>query len=76
MSQVRYVGELKKIINDLPDDLPIECEVHKLSNTYVIEDVYKCGNSVGESILCFTIKTDWELTERDEEAFKQWCEEQ
>lgn len=73
---VRTVGNLREVIKDLPDDLTIECEVHKLSNTYVIETAYLCGNSVGEPILCLGIKTDWKLTERDEKAFDEWCKSQ
>ena len=73
--KIRSVGELKKIISELPDDMMIECEVHKLDNTYIIEKAYTCGNMIGELILCFSIKSDWELTERDRIAFKKWCEE-
>lgn len=73
---IRNVGELKSFIKDLDDDLPIECNVHKLDNTYILENVYVCGNSVGEVILQLDIKTDWDLTERDEKAFKEWCKQQ
>lgn len=74
-NNVRTVGELKEILKDLPNDLPIECEVHKLSNTYCLKTVYRCLNAIGEPILCFKIKTDWELTERDELALKKFFEE-
>ena len=67
------IGSLKKLIKDLPDDLPIECEVHKLSNTYIINKAYRCINAVEEPILCFEIKTDWNLTERDEKALNECC---
>lgn len=67
------VGSLKKLIKDFPDDLPIECEVHKLSNTYIINEAYRCINAVEEPILCFEIKTDWNLTERDEKALNECC---
>lgn len=75
-NSVRSVGELKSLIKDLDDDLAIECNVHKLTNTYIIEDAYVCANSIGEVILNFDIKTDWNLTERDEKAFKEWCRQQ
>lgn len=76
MSKILYVGSLKELIKDLPDDLPIECEVHKLDNTYIINDARQVYNSVDEPVLYLEIKTDWTLTERDEEAFKKWCDEQ
>lgn len=72
---VSTVGELKEILKDLPNDLPIECEVHGLGNTYCLKTVYRCGNAVGEPILCFGIKTDWELTERDKLALKKFLDE-
>ncbi len=67
------IGNLKEVIKDLDDDLPIECSVHKLDNTYIIKEAYRCINSVSEPILNLEIKTDWELTERDEKAFEKWC---
>lgn len=73
---IRTVGELKLFIKDLDDDMGIECSVHKLSNTYILKDVYVCSNSIGEVILQLDIKTDWDLTERDEKAFKEWCKQQ
>ena len=76
INMIRTVGELKSFIKDLDDDMSIECNVHKLSNTYILGDVYVCGNSVGEVILQLGIKTDWDLTERDEKAFKEWCKQQ
>ncbi len=69
------VKDLRETIKDLPDELPIECEVHKLMNTYIIEDAYKCGNEVGEPILNLIIKSSYKLTKRDEEAFQEWCRE-
>ena len=73
---IRTVGELKSFIKNLDDDMGIECNVHKLSNTYILENVYVCVNSIEEVILQLDIKTDWDLTERDEEAFKEWCKQQ
>lgn len=70
---IRTVGNLKEVIKDLNDDLPIECSVHKLDNTYIIKEAYLCVNMVEEPILELEIKTDWDLTERDEEAFENWC---
>lgn len=67
------IGNLKEVIKNLDDDLPIECSVHKLDNTYIIKEASLCGNMVGEPILELEIKTDWDLTERDEKAFKEWC---
>ena len=75
INTIRTVGELKSFIKDLDDDMSIECNVHKLSNTYILENVYVCDNSVGEVILQLDIKTDWDLTERDEKAFKEWCKQ-
>ena len=73
---IRTIGNLKEVINNLDDDLPIECSVHKLDNTYIIKDAYLCVNWVEEPILELEIKTDWDLTERDEKAFKEWCKQQ
>ena len=70
---IRTVGNLKEVIKDLNDDLPIECSVHKLDNTYIIKEAYLCVNMVEEPILELEIKTDWDLTERDEEVFENWC---
>lgn len=67
------IGNLKEVIKNLDDDLPIECSVHKLDNTYIIEEAYLCVNMAEEPILQLDIKTDWDLTERDEKAFKEWC---
>ena len=65
MGEIRTVGELKSLINNLDDDLAIECSVHKMEYTYIIKDAYVCGNVLGEVILQFDIKMDLELTERD-----------
>lgn len=73
--QVLTVGQLKEVIKDLPNDLPIECEIHKLDYTYMIERAYCCSNEVGEPILSLYIKVNWEWTDRDEKAFKEWCKE-
>ena len=54
--RIRTVGELKNKIKDLPNELPIDCEVHKLSGDYYIDSVYRCGNDNGEPILIFYIK--------------------
>ena len=72
---IRTIGELKEKIKDLPNDLPIEVEVHKLSGTYVLDHIYRCGNSVEEPIVSFYVKYDWDLTERDEKAFEDWCKQ-
>ena len=69
------IGNLKEVIKNLDDDLAIECSIHKLDNTYIIKEAYRCVNMVEESILQLEIKTDWDLTERDEKAFKEWCKE-
>lgn len=71
---IHTVGELKEKIKELPDDLAIEVEVHKADGTYVLDHVYRCCNEVGEPILSLYVKYDWVLTERDEKAFKEWCE--
>lgn len=71
--EIRNVGEMKELIKDLSDDLPIECSIHKLTGTYFIKSAYRCDNSVHEPILNFDIKIDSNLTERDEIAFKEWC---
>lgn len=70
---IRTIGNLKEVIKNLDDDLPIECSVHKLDNTYIIKEAYCCVNMAEEPILNLEIKTDWDLTERDEIAFKNWC---
>lgn len=67
------IDNLKEVIKNLDDDLPIECSVHKLDNTYIIKEAYLCVNMVEEPILELEIKTDWDLTERDEKAFEEWC---
>lgn len=70
------IGNLKEVIKNLDDDLPIECSVHKLDNTYIIKSASLCGNMVEEPILELEIKTDWELTERDKKAFNEWMEKE
>ena len=72
---IQTIGELKEQIKDLPNDLPIEVEIHKLGGTYVLEKIYRCCNGVEEPIVSFYVKYDWDLTERDEKAFEKWCKE-
>ena len=77
MTEKRYIqtiGDLKEKIKDLPNDLPIEVEIHKLDGTYVLDHIYRCANEVDEPIASFYVKYDWYLTDRDEKAFKKWCE--
>ena len=71
---IQTIGNLKEVIKNLDDDLPIECSVHKLDNTYIIKEAYLCVNMIEEPILELEIKTDWDLTERDEKAFENRCE--
>lgn len=73
--QVLTVGQLKEIIKDLPNDLPIECELHKGTHTYMVENAYRCSNEVGEPILSLYINVNWEWTSRDKKAFEEWCKE-
>ena len=73
---IHNIGELKEKIKDLPDDLPIEVEVHNGSGTYVLEHIYRCVNGVEEPIVSFYVKYDWVLTDRDEKAFEEWCKKE
>lgn len=57
--RVKNIGELKEIIKDLPNELPIEVEVHKMSGEYKIDHIYRCGNDNGEPIVSFYVKYVW-----------------
>lgn len=56
---VKTIGELKEQIKDLPNELPIECEVHKSSGLYKLDHIYRCGNEDGEPIVSFYVKYEW-----------------